>query len=186
MQLKTLLIAAIALAVPVAGVLPAAAQQRAPAPVILVVDTQKIMGEAKSMRTIRDQIDGVRNQFSAEIKAEEDALRRADQEMSQQRQVLSPEAFEQRRRDLQQRAAALQAKARTRRSQLDQALRTAVTTVRTRVIRLAQGSAQRRGANIVMQKSDLVYFDPSMEVTDEILRQLDAELPSVRVEVPRG
>ena len=185
MHPKNLLVVALAL-VAFLGTLPAVAQQRPAAPVILVVDTNRIMGEAKSMKTIRDQIDSVKNQFTAELKGEEDALRRADQEMTQQRQVLSPEAFEQRRRDLQQRAAALQAKARTRRSQLDQALRTAVTTVRTRVIRLAQGAAQRRGANMVMQKSDLVYFDPSMEITEEILRQLDAELPSVRVEVPRG
>ena len=186
MTLRHAILAALAFVAPLATALPAPAQQRTVAPIMLVLDTNRIMAEAKSMKTIRDQIDGVRNQFTAEIRTEEDALRRAEQEITQQRQVLSPEAFNQRRQELQQRAAALQAKTRTRRSQMDQALRTAFQQVRNRVIRLAQASAQRRGANMVIQKSDLVYFDPSMEVTDEILRQLDAELPSVRVEVPRS
>lgn len=160
--------------------------QSIPQPVVMVIDTARIMGEAQAMKAIRDQIDQLRGSYQSEIKKEEDELRRADQEMAQQRQVLSPEAFNQRRQDLQQRAAALQVKARTRRSQLDQALRDAVQEVRARLLKIVEAVAQRHGANIVVQKSDLVYADSRTEFTDEVLRQLNAELSTVRVEAPKG
>lgn len=160
--------------------------QAIPQPVVMVIDTGKIMAEARAMNSIRDQIDQIRSNYQAEIKREEDELRRADQEMAQQRQVLSPEAFNQRRQDLQQRASALQVKARTRRTQLDQALRDAVQVVRNRLLKIVEAVAQRHGANVVVQKSDLVYADDRMEFTDEVLAQLDAELSTVTVETPRG
>ncbi|SRR5690606_12890823 len=160
--------------------------QSIPQPVVMVIDTAKIMAEARAMNSIRDQIDQIRSSYQAEIKREEDELRRADQEMAQQRQVLSPEAFNQRRQELQQRASALQVKARTRRTQLDQALRDAVQVVRNRLLKIVETVAQRHGANVVVQKSDLVYADDRMEFTDEVLAQLNAELSTVTVETPRG
>ena len=169
---------------------PAAAQQRQaqgiPAPTVMVIDTNRIMAEARAMKAIRDQIDRIRGSFQAEIKRDEDELRRLDQEIGQQRQLLSPEAFNQRRQDLQQKAAALQVKARTRRSQLDGALRNAMQTVRGTLVQIVQNIAQRHGANIVVQKSDLVFADQRMEFTDEVLRQLDAQLPNVTVQLPRS
>ena len=166
---------------------PASAQANAiPTPTVMVIDTNRIMSEAKSMQSIRDQIERVRTNFQNEIKKEEDELRRAEQAMAEQRKLQTAEAFDQARRDLQERAAALQVTARTRRTQLDQALRNAIQIVRTTLIELVQATAQKYGANVVIQKSDLVWADKRMEFTDEVLRQLDAKLSTVKVELPRG
>ncbi|HEX2280772.1 MAG TPA: OmpH family outer membrane protein [Thermomicrobiales bacterium] len=177
---------AVNVAVPAAHAQAQQQQQRLPTPVVIVVDTNRIMGEARAMKAIRDQIERIRTSFQAEIKRDEDELRRLDQEMAQQRQVLSPEAFNQRRQDLQNRVNTLQQKTRARRQQLDGALRNAMTTVRNTLVRIVQGIAQRNGANLVLQKSDLVFADQRMEFTDEVLRQLDAQLPNVTVEIPRS
>ncbi len=167
---------------------PVAAQQSGgiPVPTVMVIDTNRIMTEAKAMQMIRDQIERIRIGFQNEIKQEEDELRKADQDMAEQRQLLSPEAFNQRRQELQKRAAALQVTARTRRTQLDQSLRNAIQVVRTTLIELVQATAEKYGANVVIQKADLVWADTRMEFTDEVLRQLDAKLSSVKVEVPNG
>lgn len=170
-----------------AWALPAAAQGKGiPTPTVMVIDTNRIMSEAKSMQSIRDQIERIRTSFQNEIKKEEDELRRADQAMAEQRKLQTAEAFDQARRDLQERAAALQVTARTRRTQLDQGLRNAIQVVRTRLIALVQATAEKYGANVVIQKSDLVWADKRMEFTDEVLRQLDATLSTVKVELPRG
>src|SRR5690606_34478055 len=123
----------------------ARAQQQIPPPVVMVIDTNRIMAEARAMKSIREQIDRIRSSFQAEIKRDEDELRRLDQEIAQQRQLLSAEAFNQRRQDLQQKAAALQVKARTRRSQLDQALRNAMQTVRATLVRIVENVARSNG-----------------------------------------
>jgi len=173
-----------------AWAVPASAQGKTsgtiPAPTVMVIDTNRIMSEAKSMAAIRDQIERIRTNFQNEIKKEEDELRRADHAMAEQRKLQTAEAFDQARRDLQERAAALQVTARTRRTQLDQALRNAIQVVRTTLIQLVEATAQKYGANVVIQKSDLVWADKRMEFTDEVLRQLDAKLSTVKVELPRG
>src|SRR3546814_10721423 len=91
--------------------------------------------------------------------------------MAGPRQLPSPEAFNLRRQELQQRAAALRVTARTRRTQLDEGLRDAIQVVRTTLIDLVQATAQKYDANVVIQKSDLVWADKRMEFTDEVDRK---------------
>lgn len=159
--------------------------QKLPAPTIMIVDTVRIMRDARAMDTVRDQIERVRTSFQQEIKNEEDALRQIDAQLQQQRQLLTPEALQQKREDLQKRASALQATARDRRLQLDEAMRDAVGIVRDKLVEIVADISKRHGANVVMQKSDLVWADTKMEYTDELLKRLNAELPSVAVSVPR-
>src|SRR3546814_11547774 len=55
--------------------------QEIPAPTVMVIDTNRIMTEAKAMKNIRDQIERIRGAFQNEIKKEEDELRAADQDI---------------------------------------------------------------------------------------------------------
>jgi hypothetical protein len=41
--------------------------------------------------------------------------------------------------------------------------------------------AKQRKANLVFQRSELVLFDQSFDVTDEVLQKLDEELPTLTV-----
>jgi len=159
--------------------------QKLPTPTIMIVDTVRIMRDARAMAAVRDQIENVRASFQQEIKNEEDALRQIDSQLQQQRQLLTPEAMQQKRDDLQKRASVLQATARDRRMQLDEAMRDAVRIVRDKLVEIVADMGKRHGANVVMQKSDLVWADSKMEYTDELLKRLNAELPSVAVSVPK-
>jgi len=69
---------------------------------------------------------------------------------------------------------------------LDRARSEAVRQVRLKLLDVARVLAREHGANIVIQKSALVWADEeAMELTEEALKRLNEELPSVVFEVSR-
>lgn len=156
-----------------------------PAPTIMVIDTRKIMTESSVMKNVRQQVEQIRSGFQAEIKREEDDLRKIDQDLAQQRQLLSQEAQNQRRTDLQNRATALQNKTRTRRRQLDTALSNAMRVVEGKLVEITRTIAGERGANIVLPRTEIIVTDERLDATDDALRRMNQQLPAVRVDVPK-
>ncbi|MSO75737.1 MAG: OmpH family outer membrane protein [Alphaproteobacteria bacterium] len=169
--------------IPIVG--PAEAQPL-PQPVVMVIDTDRILKEATVMKNVREQLDKIRTSYQGEITKEEDELRRMDQELGQQRQLLSQEASQQRRQELQQRASALQVKARTRRRQLDQAEAGAMQKVRGVLVEITRALMTERGANVVVPRGVLLALDERLDSTAEALKRLNVQLPATKVEVPKG
>jgi hypothetical protein len=49
------------------------------------------------------------------------------------------------------------------------------------MLKIIADIARQRRANLVLQRTDLVLFDQSFDVTDEVMQKLDEELPVLAV-----
>ena len=77
--------------------------------------------------------------YQSELRKEEEALRKADQELVRQRPIISAEAYAQKRGELEQKAATLQREVRKRKRGLEQLFTNAMGQVRNE---LAKGAAE--------------------------------------------
>src|SRR5579883_2146902 len=83
----------------------AAAEQPAagpPAPVILIVDMQQILRDAKAAKAVQGVINQQYTAYSKEVAQQEDDLQKGRSELERQRTVLSPDVFNARAKDLQE------------------------------------------------------------------------------------
>lgn len=159
---------------------PLAAQSLPPA-VAAVIDYQRVMREAKAAQSIRNQVEARRALYQEEIAAEEQRLLEADRELARQRSILAPEAFAERRKAFEEDVARVQRFVQERRQQLDDVSAMALGEVREAVIQVVGELAERRGFNLVLPSAGVLLFSPQIEITDEVLDELDAGLPDVRV-----
>lgn len=171
---------------------PASAQEKqksAPAPipsaVIAVIDVQGILRDASAAKDIRVQRDKYAQTYQAEVSKEENALREADQELARQRALLSPEAFVEKRRALEQRLADFQRTVQAKRRALDEAYGAAMDVLYRELISISTEVAQQRGANLVIAKSQIFLHDPAMEVTAAAIERLNRKLPKVKFPEPK-
>lgn len=171
-----------------ATALPAAAQaqaQKTPAAAIVVIDTQRIFREAASLKAVRQQIDQYRAGLKPEIEKQEDALRQEDQELAKQRSVLTPEVFEQRRQAFQAKVVALQKQIQDHQTTIEKAFNSARDQVTTTIVEILKEMSKTRGFNLVLDRTNVqVMLDPSVEITPEVLKQLDQRLPTVKAALP--
>ncbi len=164
----------------------AGAQSKRPAPVIGVVNIQAIMREASSAKSIREQGEKLRASYTTEVSQKQQELRKVDEELSQQRAVLSPEAFQERQREFQNRVADVQRQFQERKRQLDAAFGAAMKKVQAAFVRVVAEVAKDEGINLVLPKGQTVIADKSFDVTAEVLKRLDEVLPSVEVKLPEN
>ncbi len=85
--------------------------EKPPVPSIAIVDVEGVMRQSLAVKSARSQIDVIAKDLQQEIAEEEEKLRTAEQNLQQQRALLSPEKYAQERQALQERAAALQQRA---------------------------------------------------------------------------
>jgi outer membrane protein len=156
-----------------------------PSPVILIVDLQQILQDAKAAKGVQSVISQQYNVYSKEVAQQEDELQKSRGELERQRTVLAPDVFGLRARELQQRYDELDRLVQGRRQALQQSLNEAMVKVRNAALEVVAGIAQERRANLVIEKQAVVFEADAFDVTQETIARLDQKLPSVTVNLPK-
>lgn len=159
------------------------AGQQLPSVVMAVVDIQKIMRESAASVSIRDQIDQVRAGYQAELDSKEERLRATDEELKRQRAILAPEAFEEKRKEFEEEVLGVQREVQGRNAVIERAIGDATSKIREKLIPILAEIMEQRGASILMDKSQVLVSDKSLEVTTAALNRLNKALPEVTVEI---
>ncbi len=157
------------------------AAQEAGSPIIIVIDTQKILRESKAVQSIQKQIGEQRAAYQDELKGKETALRQEDEALRRQSTIISQDAFSQRKRDLEKRVGALQREIQEKRRALDKVFSQGMQQVQAALVEITKEIAKARKADLVLQRTMVVFVHPKMEITDDALAKLNANLPTVKL-----
>jgi Skp family chaperone for outer membrane proteins len=157
--------------------------QEVAAPVIIIVDVQQILRDSLVAKNIQGQMNDRTDRYTKEVSAQENELRRTQDELERQRTVLSPDAFNTKMRDFQQRYDALDHGVQVTRQALQQAYNDAMTKVENTALQIISDIASERKANLVITKAAVLFEAPGLDITQDVIHRLDEKLPSVPLAV---
>lgn len=175
----TLLLLAAFVAVP--GV---ASAQKLPPTVVGIIDSQRISRDAKAFQSARAQLDQFRQQFQGEVSKEEERLRAEEQELGRQRAILTPDAFEARRRDFEKKVQEAQRKVQERSRALEQSFNNARNEIGQVVLKVINDIAVQRGITVVLDRAQVQFASDQNDITADTIKMLDQRLTSVKVPPP--
>ncbi|MBK1836159.1 OmpH family outer membrane protein [Azospirillum sp. YIM B02556] len=155
------------------------------APVIAVIDVQKIMQESSASKGITKSFESLRDSYQKEISALEDKLRKNEDELRKQQTVLSPEALANKRRDFEKQVADVQKTVQTRKRALETSLNEAMAVVHKTMVEVVADISRERGANLVLARQQFVLVDTQLDVTDAVMERVNKKLPQVALNVPK-
>ena len=173
----------VALMLPVALVR-AETPAKLPAPVIAIVDVQRILQESLAAKSVQKQLDAQRSKFQTEIEGEENGLRQAEQTLAKQRDQLAAQTYADREQQLRQRFSTVETHVQSRRKVLDHSFTDSMNMVRGALLDVVDKVAHERGANIVIVKQQALWTDQPLDITDEVLKRLDQKMPKIDVSMP--
>lgn len=166
---------------PSAAPAPAAPLPAAQSLTVMVVDVQALLQNSKAAKMVRGQIEQKRNEYTKEISREEEALRTERDALQRQQASMSPETLNKKGREFQQKVNDLDRDVQSKRAALEKSNNEALTRIQQTMLKIIADIARQRRANLVLQRTDLVLFDQSFDVTDEVMQKLDEELPVLTV-----
>jgi Skp family chaperone for outer membrane proteins len=158
---------------------------KAPPPKIAIVDVQAIMREAKSAKSARDQMNAIATKEQAKFAAEEKKLRTQDQELLQQRSLLTPEVYAQRQQALQVEVRRLQRKSRDLRLALDQGFKRTMEQIQLILIDEIRKLSKEFDLNLVVPRSQIVLAVDDYDITKPALERLDKRLPTIELKLEK-
>ncbi|MBF0354263.1 MAG: OmpH family outer membrane protein [Alphaproteobacteria bacterium] len=150
------------------------AADKLPAPSIMVVDIQKVMSDAKSSKKVLETREMFYKKYQQEFSTEETKLREEDKQISEQRTVLSPEAYAEKRRVFDTKAAEFNRKVQLRRISLDRAYDLTMRDIAVQLSKVIRELSAEMGANIVLARTQVEYYEPAMDKTAQALERLNA------------
>lgn len=148
---------------------------------VAVVNIQKIMRDSKAANTIRAQVKTKQKSFQEELDRKETMLQQEDQELAKQRNVLSQEAFQKKYAEFREKAVAAQKEVRVKRARLDKGLAQALADIQKKVTDIVAEVAKQNGYDLVVSGNLVLYTADKNDITEQVLSQLDRELPNVNV-----
>ena len=161
---------------------PPAPSIAAPMPLtVLVVDVQALLQNSKAAKMVRDQIEQKRGEYTKEISHQEETLRAERDAIQRQQASLSADALNQKGHEFQQKVNDLERNVQGKRQALEKSNGDALSKIQEEMLKIIADIAKQRKANLVLQRADLVLFDQSFDVTDEVLQKLDEQMPTLTV-----
>jgi len=178
-----------ALVLPLALAPPLRAQQAQPAPIqaplILIVDMQQILKDTKAAKAAQTVITQQYSSYTKDVSGQEDELQKGRADLERQRTILSPEVFNSRARELQQRYDALTQAFQGKRQALQQSLNEAMGKIEAVALEVVADIVKERKGNLVLAKQAVVFEAEGLDVTAEAIARLDVKLPAVVVNLPK-
>ena len=139
-----------------------------------ILDVERVTRQSLMAKDIARQIDTKRRKFMGEIKKEETALRKSDDELQKQRVILSPEAFTEEARKFRLKTTALRKKVQVRNQELSQLRSIANRDLQSAIQKALTEVTKKHRYNLVLRYTPQVilvrpdYLDISKFVLDQL------------------
>ena len=169
---------------------PAAPRPAAPSggpiatPVIGIVDMALIQEQATAMRSIKEQMQKEEVGLKGELEKREKELRTADQDLQQQRTLLSADAFAERRRNFEQQVGESQRYMAARKRQLDTGFGEGMRQVDAALNAVLREIAAERGFTLILARQSTLLAANTLDITEDVKARLDKRLPRVAIKLP--
>jgi len=146
-----------------------------------IVNVAKIMQDSKAATSVRNQLQAKQKSFQAELDAKEKELLAEDQSLVKQRDKVEKAAFEKKVTAFREKTAAAQRQVQEKKAQLDKSFGAALEEIQKNLVEITRQVAAEKKYAMIVSSAQVLYGDPALDVTDEVLKRLDAKLPNVTV-----
>lgn len=187
----TLVVATLALSLSAASAAPPAGGPKAsppgagavPAPKILVIDRNAILRASKVGQDIVRQVTAYTRSAESEFRAQGESLQKESRTLQQQVAILAPDVKAKKIRDFQNKQAAFQRKVEARQGLIQGGVFKARQQVEQALGPILQGIMQERGANLLLDRSAILYSTLNIDITGVAVQRLDQKMPSLKVQL---
>jgi len=146
---------------------------------ILVVDMQRVQRDAAAAVSVREQSDALRTELETIIAERAQQITAEEATLAEERADLSDAEFAERVRAFEERVFANRDFAQRESGKLQTLLAQASNTLRRRIAPILAAIMRERGAQLMLDTSQVVLSADTLDVTEEVLLRLDAALPTL-------
>jgi outer membrane protein len=145
---------------------------------VVFFDVEAVMRTSTAMQNVNTQAERQRNALQADATRQEGELRKAEEDLSNQRNVLSADAFTQRRRDFENRVGTVQQQLQTRRRNLEQNYSDTAARVQQALTESVIEVMNEQEYQMVIPNTFIFVARSALDISGEVSRRLNRRMPT--------
>lgn len=157
--------------------------QNLPPAVIAVIDTQQIRRESLAGKDFSRQVEVIQAEFQTKYNKISEELKKEEAELQNKRALMTPQAFEDARKQFAAKYQNAQQDLQERQRNINLAISKANNVLSRALLPIFQRITEARGANILVERSQIVLPAAKLDITSDVITALDKVLPSIDVKV---
>ncbi len=146
---------------------------------IAVVDMQKIVGQSLAAVKVREYIENKKQEFSSELKKEEEELKKLQEDLANQRSIMPPDEFTELEGNFRKRVEGLQQMVAERNQLLEEFLSKSVQVIQLEAIKIITDIGKEKGLALTLDTSTVVIAANSINISNSVIELLNINLPEV-------
>ena len=146
-----------------------------------VLDLEQIIKDSKAMRDIQTKVNKKQDDYQKEITKKQNDLEAEQKVIEGKKNVLSKEGFEKEIQKFEKKVDELKNYVDRKQNSLKKASIESMSKVNEIVKEIVDDIAKDRGFKIIVSASQTIYFNDTLDVTEEVLTKLDKKITKVDV-----
>ena len=146
---------------------------------IAVVDMQKIVGQSLAAVKVREFIENKKQEFTSELKNEEEELKKLQEDLANQRSIMPPDEFTELEGNFRKRVEGLQQMVAERNQLLEEILSKSVQVIQLEAIKIITDIGKEKGLALTLDTSSVVIAANSINISNSVIELLNINLPEV-------
>ena len=150
---------------------------------VAVLDVIKLLKNSDAAVSMKDQLNSIAKKYTEEDQKQKKEIQKKEEELLRQKSTLTPEAFSDRKNAFEKTVIEFNKSSNTKRQALAQAEKDAISQIEDEVEKIVQKISDEQQIGAVLRKSAIILSDPKLDITQNVIDELNKKLSSVKVKV---
>ena len=146
-----------------------------------VIDMTRVMKETEAAKGIFTALESKRSEYEKQIQKEGDTLAQLEKDIVAKKSKMSEEEFNKSRKDFEDKLVKAQKMVQERKQTLDKGMADGINKLRKEAAEITADVAKERGYGSVLTQEAVVLAEPSLDVTDEVVKRLNAKVKKIDI-----
>ena len=152
-----------------------------PETIIGVIDLNYILAESKAAKGAAEKIDEIVQKIEEEIKNSDQDLINEQNALIESQQVMAPAVFEEKRKESEKKVQNYNVTRQEKLMSIDFIINDSRNNVLNALKPILEELSNEKGITILLEKNSVLLNAENMDITDEALKILNKELPSIEI-----
>ncbi len=151
-----------------------------------MVDMQELSKKSTAIASLNKQVEEANAKKTTDAQEKDKALAKEGEEIKKQRNVLAQDAFAKKAQEFDDKVKKIRGEFEERTRVLQAAYATALNQAQKVTLEIVKGLADQKKIDAVLPKGGLLYAKDSMDITDEVVKELNKKLPDVKLDLAKA
>ena len=148
---------------------------------IAIVDLNLILSESKAAKEATKDFEKIQKDTESEIVESDKLMLDERNKLIEQQSVIAPEAFEVKAQDYEKKLQNYQIDKQNKLRKLEGVLQNARNEILESVKPILEDLSKELGVTVILEKNSVLLSATNMDITDQVIKRLNKELPKIKV-----